>query len=96
MGHEINFNIFDGPRNVFLCSIFVILFFRLMWSEHKIPKLAIKEIQEREDMLIRSHPPIHSIEVRQFFMTNFIKLLLSDYKIYGIFCLRKLLSFLID
>ena len=26
-----------------------------------------------------------SIEVRQFFRTNFIKLLLSDYTVYGIF-----------
>ena len=31
-----------------------------------------------------------SIEVRQFFRTNIIKLLLSDYIVYGIFVLRKL------
>ena len=29
MGHEIFFKIFDGPQNIFLCSIFVILFFKL-------------------------------------------------------------------
>ena len=44
MGHEIFFKIFDGPRNIFLCSLFVILFFKLRGLEHKISKLAIKEI----------------------------------------------------
>ena len=44
MGHEIFFKIFDGPQNIFLCSIFVILFFKLRGLEHKISKLAIKEI----------------------------------------------------
>ena len=29
MGHEIFFTIFDGPQNIFLCSIFVTLFFKL-------------------------------------------------------------------
>ena len=44
IGHEIFFKIFDGPQNIFLCSIFVILFFKLRGLEHKISKLAIKEI----------------------------------------------------
>ena len=44
MGHEIFFKIFDGSQNIFLCSIFVVLFFKLKWLEHKIFKLAIKEI----------------------------------------------------
>ena len=44
MGHEILFKIFDGPRNIFLCSIFIILFFKLKWLKQKISKLAIKEI----------------------------------------------------
>ena len=44
MGHEIYFKIFDGPRNIFLCSIFIILFFKLKGLKHKISKLAIKEI----------------------------------------------------
>ena len=44
MGHEIFFKIFDGPRNIFLCSIFVILFFKLKRLEHKISKIAMKEI----------------------------------------------------
>ena len=44
MGHEIFFKIFDGPQNIFLCSIFVILFFKLRGLEHKISKLTIKEI----------------------------------------------------
>ena len=44
IGHEIFFKIFDGPQNIFLCSIFVILFFKLRRLEHKISKLAIKEI----------------------------------------------------
>ena len=44
MDNEIFFKIFDGAQNFFLCSIFVILFFKLRWLEHKISKLAIKEI----------------------------------------------------
>ena len=44
MGHEIFLKIFDGPRNIFLCSIFMILFFRLKGLKHKIFKLAIKDI----------------------------------------------------
>ena len=36
-----------------------------------------------------------SIEVRQFFRTNFIKSLLSDYMVYGVFVLKKLLPFVI-
>ena len=43
-GHEIFFKIFDGPRNIFLCSIFIILFFKLKRLMHKISKLATKEI----------------------------------------------------
>ena len=56
MGHETFFKIFDGPRNIFLCFIFVILFFKLKGLQHKISKLAIKEIYERLDMLNKSHP----------------------------------------
>ena len=44
MGHEIFFKTFDGPQNVFLCFIFVILIFKLRVLEYKISKLAIKEI----------------------------------------------------
>ena len=44
MGQETFFKVFDGPQNIFLCSIFVILFFKLSGLEHKISKLAIKEI----------------------------------------------------
>ena len=44
MGHEIFFKIFDGTKNIYLCSIFVISFFKLRELEHKISKLAIKEI----------------------------------------------------
>ena len=36
--------IFDGPRNIFLCSIFIILFFKLKGLKHKMFKLALKEI----------------------------------------------------
>ena len=54
MGHEIFFKIFDRLQNIFLCSIFLILFLRGL--EHKISKLAIKEIQERQGMLNKSHP----------------------------------------
>ena len=44
MGHEIIFKIFDGPLNIFLCSIFITLFFKLKGFKHQISKLAIKEI----------------------------------------------------
>ena len=44
MGHEMFFKIFDEPQNIFLCSIFVILFFKLRELEHKIYKLATKVI----------------------------------------------------
>ena len=44
MGHEIFFKIFDGPQNIFLCSIFTILFFKLKGLKYKIFKLAFKEI----------------------------------------------------
>ena len=44
MSHEIFFKIFDRPQSIFLCSIFVISFFTLRGLEHKIYKLAIKEI----------------------------------------------------
>ena len=43
MGYEIFYKIFDGPRSI-LCSIFIILFFKLKGFKHKISKLAIKEI----------------------------------------------------
>ena len=56
MGHEIFFKIFDGPQDIFLCSIFVISFFKLSGLEHKISKPAIKEIEERQDMLNKLHP----------------------------------------
>ena len=44
MGHEIFFKIFDGSQNIFLCSIFIIVFFKLKGLKHEISKLAIKEI----------------------------------------------------
>ena len=34
MDHEIFFKIFDGPRNIFLCSILIILFFKLKGLKH--------------------------------------------------------------
>ena len=50
MGHEISFKIFDGLQNVFLCSIFVILFFKLRGVE-------TQNIQtDRQDMLNKPHP----------------------------------------
>ena len=44
MGHGIFFKIFDGPRNIFLRSIVIILFFKWKGLKHKIFKQAIKEI----------------------------------------------------
>ena len=43
MGHETFFKIFDEPENIFLCSIYIILFFKLKGLKHKISELAIKE-----------------------------------------------------
>ena len=60
MGHEISFKIFDGPRKIFLYSIFVSLFFKLKGLQYKISKLAIKEIYERLDMLVNH---IHSADI---------------------------------
>ena len=44
MGHETLLKIFDGQQNIFLCSILVVLFFKLRVFERKRSKLAIKEI----------------------------------------------------
>ena len=44
MGHEIFFKIFDGPKNIFVCSNFKISFFKLKGLKHKVSKLAIKKI----------------------------------------------------
>ena len=44
MSDEIFFKIFDGPQNIFLCSILLSLFFKLRGLEHKISKLSIKDI----------------------------------------------------
>ena len=44
MGHEIFLKIFDGPQNIFLHSPLVILIFKLRESDHKMSKLAVKEI----------------------------------------------------
>ena len=44
MGHEIFMKIVNGSRNIFSCSLLVILIFRFRDSEQKMYKLAIKEI----------------------------------------------------
>ena len=44
MNHEAFFKIFDGPQIIFLCSIFLILFFKLRGLQNKMSKLAIKEV----------------------------------------------------
>ena len=47
MGHEIFLKIFDGPKNLFLCSFLILtlnLFENLSGFEQKLPKLAIKRI----------------------------------------------------
>ena len=58
MGHEIFFKIFDGPQNIFLCSIFVILFFKLRGLEHKISK------EDNRTSHHKSHH-IQSADIRQ-------------------------------
>ena len=44
MTHGIFLDIIDGPQNIFSCTIFVILFFKLRRLEHQISTPAIKEI----------------------------------------------------
>ena len=44
MDHEIFFKISDGPQDVLLCPIFLLLFFKLRELECKISKLVINEI----------------------------------------------------
>ena len=44
MKHFKHVLIFDGPQNIFLCSSLVILIFKLREFDHKMSKLAIKEI----------------------------------------------------
>ena len=36
ISHEIFLKIFDRPQNIFLCSIFVVLFFKLRELENKV------------------------------------------------------------
>ena len=55
MAHEIFFKIFERSQNIFLCFIFVILIFKFLGLDHKMSKLAIKEIYERQAMLNKSH-----------------------------------------
>ena len=43
LGHEIFFKTFYGPQNIFLCSIFVILFSMLRGLGHKISKLRFEK-----------------------------------------------------
>ena len=62
IGHEIFFKTFDGLRNIFLCSIFILLLFYLKGLKHKISKLAIKEI--KKDMACEINN-IHSADIRQ-------------------------------
>ena len=38
-----------------ICSIFLILFFKLRESENKRSKLTVEEIEERQGMLNKSH-----------------------------------------
>ena len=44
MGYEMFLKIFDGLQNCLLCSPLVLIIFKLGESEHKMFKLAIKEI----------------------------------------------------
>ena len=44
LGHKIFFKFFEGPQNIFLCFISMILFFKLRRLEQYISKLAIKKI----------------------------------------------------
>ena len=50
MDYEIFLKIFVEPQNIFICSPFLFFF------EHKMSKLVIKEIQEKQGILKKTHP----------------------------------------
>ena len=62
MIHEIFFKIFDGPRNIFIRSIFIILFVKLKKLKHIISKLSLS--RWKKDMTYEINH-IHPADVRQ-------------------------------
>ena len=65
MGHEI-FQNFWCATKYFLMFYFRNFDFSVRGLKHKISKLAMKEIEEREDMINKSQWLIHSADIRQF------------------------------
>ena len=63
MHHKTFFEIFDGPQNIFLCSIFVFLFFKLrvLWST-KYPNYPSRGFKKDKTCLINY---IHSADITQ-------------------------------
>ena len=63
MHHKIFFEILDGSQNIFLCSIFVFLFFKLrvLWST-KYPNYPSRRFKKDKTCLINY---IHSADITQ-------------------------------
>ena len=65
MDHEIFFKIFDGPQDVLLCYIFLLLLFKLRELQCKISKIVINEIWiTRQDFISgRYHRDMKILEI---------------------------------
>ena len=71
MGHEIFLKIFDGPQNIFLCPIFVILFFKLRGLQHKISNWPSRRFKKGKTCYINH---IDSADIRQMVVKFFKKM----------------------
>ena len=73
--HEKFYAFIDGQWNIFqnfwwatkyfIMFYFCNIIFHVRWLEHKLSKLTIKEIRERQSISNKSHPLIHSADIRQ-------------------------------
>ena len=85
MDHEIFFKIFDGPQDVLLCYIFLLLFFKLRELQCKISKIVINEIWiTRQDFISgRYHRDMKILKIlasnsKQFWVYGIFKKLQID------------------
>ena len=56
MDHGIFFKIFDEPQNIFLRSVFIILFFKLRGWSTKYPNQTSRRFKKDKTWLNKSHP----------------------------------------
>ena len=67
MGHEIFFKIFDWPQNIFLCSIFVILFLTLRGWSTKYTNQPSRRFKKDKTCLINH---IHLANIKQIMLKS--------------------------